>query len=290
MPDLHDIRGIPGPPGLPGLGGSGPVRAAAPDRDPAARPHLTRMHDYLLGGRDNFAADRQAVGAVLRARPDSVLTARAVDSFTRRSATVLADAGLRSFLQLGRGIPAVGAGPGGAMDGQPGRLVYVADDAVALTRARIAAGPVALRTCVTAGDFREPEQLIAQLRAAGLLDPDRPLGLLLFGVLEAIPDDARARHVLQALLAAAPPGSLAAFFHLTGPGGAAPDRAALAAAAEQGLDITARSAAQVLRLVEGCPMLPPGLAPVAAWRPDGAGPGPECAGSVFAVGAVLVRD
>jgi hypothetical protein len=72
-------------------------------------PHPARMYDALLGGKDNYAADRQAVGRLLQAAPEARDSARANRAFLQRAVRFLAgEAGIRQFVDVGTGIPAAG--------------------------------------------------------------------------------------------------------------------------------------------------------------------------------------
>jgi hypothetical protein len=63
------------------------------------------MYDYLLGGKDNYAADRAAAEAALKVWPGLAFTARANRAFLGRVVRYLAgEAGMRQFLDVGTGI------------------------------------------------------------------------------------------------------------------------------------------------------------------------------------------
>jgi hypothetical protein len=69
-------------------------------------PHTARIWNYWLGGKDNFAADRAVGDQVQRFLPDIVTSARADRAFLRRAVSFLvADAGIRQFLDIGTGLP-----------------------------------------------------------------------------------------------------------------------------------------------------------------------------------------
>src|ERR1700730_18816851 len=87
--------------GLPDAG----TRAKRPEFD-AGVAHPARVYDYWLGGKDNFAADREAAENVIAARPTVVRDVRANRAFMRRAVAYLtAEAGMRQFLDIGTGIP-----------------------------------------------------------------------------------------------------------------------------------------------------------------------------------------
>ena len=95
--------------------------------------HVARVYDYLLGGKDNFAADREAAEQAMQINPSVVPTARANRAFLHRAVRLLTDAGIRQFLDLGSGIPTVGNVHEIAQRAAPAaRVVYVDVDPVAV--------------------------------------------------------------------------------------------------------------------------------------------------------------
>ena len=90
-------------------------------------PHPARMYDALLGGKDNYAADRQAVRQLLTAAPEARDSARANRAFLQRAVRFLSgEAGIRQFIDVGTGIPAAGNVHEVAAPGT--RVVYVDND------------------------------------------------------------------------------------------------------------------------------------------------------------------
>jgi predicted O-methyltransferase YrrM len=111
----------------------GPRRRGEPQVDlQLGRPHPARVYDYLLGGKDNFAADRAAAHAGLEAKPNSRIPPRENRAFLRRVVRYLArDAGIRQFLDIGTGIPTSPNVHEIAQDADPqARVVYVDNDCV----------------------------------------------------------------------------------------------------------------------------------------------------------------
>jgi hypothetical protein len=93
-------------------------------------PHSARVYDYLLGGKDNYLADRRAGEFLLQAYPNLVFTLRANRAFLGRAVRFLAaDAGIRQFLDIGTGIPAASNTHEVAQAVAPAsRIVYVDND------------------------------------------------------------------------------------------------------------------------------------------------------------------
>ncbi|HEY7489042.1 MAG TPA: SAM-dependent methyltransferase [Streptosporangiaceae bacterium] len=63
--------------------------------------HPARVYDYWLGGKDNFAADREVAERALVAAPDIARSARANRGFLQRAVRLTAEQGIRQFLDLG---------------------------------------------------------------------------------------------------------------------------------------------------------------------------------------------
>src|ERR1700759_3901334 len=162
-----------------------------------------RIYDFLLGGKDNYAVDRVAAAEVLKAYPESELTARANRAFLGRAVRYLAaDAGIRQFLDIGTGIPTAGNTHQVAQRIAPeSRVAYVDYDPVVLAHAR------ALLTSTGEGateyiqaDLRQPLKVLDA--AARLLDFTKPVALLLVAVLHFIPDEDNPARLLAAYRAA----------------------------------------------------------------------------------------
>ena len=101
------------------------------------RPHPARVYDYLLGGKDNFAADREAAHRGLQANPDSRIPPRENRLFLRRAVRFLAEQGIDQFLDIGTGIPSAPNVHHVAQQVNPrSRIVYVDNDPILLAHAR----------------------------------------------------------------------------------------------------------------------------------------------------------
>jgi hypothetical protein len=176
--------------------------------------HQARIYDYLLGGKDNFAADRVAAEAMLKIYPDTGSSARANREFLGRAVRYLAgEAGIRQFLDIGTGIPTAGNTHEVAQAIAPeSRVVYVDYDPVVLAHAR------ALLTSGDAGateyinsDLRDTGAILSQ--AARLLDFTKPVAVTLLAILHAIPDADDPYAIVATLMDAAPSGSYLAITH-----------------------------------------------------------------------------
>jgi hypothetical protein len=237
--------------------------------------HQARIYNYLLGGKDNYAADRAAAEAALKIWPDIAFTARANRAFLRRVVRYLAgEAGIRQFLDLGTGIPAAGNTHEVAQAIAPeSRVVYVDYDPVVLAHAR------ALLTSDGAGateyidaDLRDTGTILAQ--AAHLLDFSQPVAVTMLAILHALPDADAPYAIVARLMEAVPSGSYLAISH----GGS--DRVDREAQQDIGdswsgrvqQQFTLRSREQVARFFAGTDLVEPGVVPAEEWRPEpGAG-------------------
>ena len=243
--------------------------------------HQARMYDYVLGGKDNYAADREAMDAWLAIDPGAAFTARANRAFLGRAVRYLtAEAGIRQFLDIGTGIPTAGNVHEVAQAIAPAtRVVYVDYDPIVLAHAR------ALLTSDEAGateyidaDLRDTGTILSH--AAELLDFTKPVAITLLSILHAIPDSDDPHAIVATLLDAVPPGSYLAISHV-GPEFVSPETAAALMANVKRTSLqqyTPRVREQVARFFDSTDLVPPGLVPLEEWRPA---PGAEAGKSSY---------
>jgi predicted O-methyltransferase YrrM len=114
-----------------------PAEAQAPGFD-TQRAHSARVYNYWLGGKDNFAADREAAEQAIAANPGIVTDVRANRAFLARAVRFLAaECGVRQFLDIGTGLPTVSNTHEVAQAAAPdARIVYVDNAPVVLSHAR----------------------------------------------------------------------------------------------------------------------------------------------------------
>ena len=245
--------------------------------DHAGVPHTSRIWNYWLGGTDNFAADRAVGDQVRRFLPDIVTSARADRAFLRRAVRHLVTvAGVRQFLDVGTGLPTAGNTHEVAQAIAPEtRIVYTDNDPLVLAHARalLTSTPEGVTGYIDA-DARDTGTI---LRAAGAtLDFDRPVAVLLLGILNFIGDDDEARGIVERLMAAVPSGSYLAVAHPTTE--IKPEESA--AAAKQWNEtatppITLRRKADLERYFAGLELLAPGVVTCTKWRPEPGDPTAE---------------
>jgi hypothetical protein len=231
--------------------------------------HSARVHDYWLGGTDNFAVDRAAGDAVIQAYPGIVASVRANRAFLARAVRFLAaEAGIRQFLDLGTGIPAANNTHEVAESVASGcRVVYVDHDPVVLRHARALLASAAPRALdYIDADLRNPQPILAQ--AARTLDFSRPVAVMLIAVMHLIGDQDDPGGIIRQLMAAVPAGSYLALSQV-----AADIEAEQMAEAGRRYNRLAhetqrhRSHAEVTGFFDGLELLDPGVVPIQRWRP-----------------------
>ncbi len=237
-------------------------------------PNAARVADYLYGGQSNFEADRKAARALAATAPSIISIAPAVLAFQRRVLHFLVtDAGIRQFLDIGMGLPLVGATHEVAQSLVPeSRIVYVDNDPMVLSHARalLKSAPGGAVGYVDA-DVRDTATIVAG--AGRTLDFGRPAAVLLLFTLAYVPDAVEAAAVVSSLMAAMPSGSYVAIYHL-----ASDLDPTLGEAAREwnkmmpAQPITPRSRAEVGDLAAGLDLVPPGLVPITEWRPAAGDP------------------
>ncbi len=237
-----------------------------------SRPHSARMYDYYLGGKNHFAADREAADKVLAGMPTSRTFARENRDFLGRAVRYLAgEAGIRQFLDIGTGLPATNSVHEVAQAVAPEcRVLYADNDPLVLVHARalLTSSPEG-RTAYVQADLRDPAAILADPVTRDVLDFSRPVALMLVAVLHFIQDDDGPAEILKTLIDALPSGSYLVATHLSGEH----DRAAMEAAAvayqRAGVRGQARDSDDFARLVfDGLELVPPGVTLVSEWRPD----------------------
>jgi hypothetical protein len=232
-------------------------------------PHSARIWNYWLGGKDNYAVDREAGDQYVKVFPGIVDIARAGRAFLARAVRYLTlEAGIRQFLDVGTGLPTVDNTHELAQRAAPAsRIVYVDNDPLVLAHARalLTSTPEGVTDYIDA-DLRDPEAVLA--RAASTLDLGQPVGLMIMGVMGHIPDDDEAQSIVQRLLAGLPSGSYLALYD------GLDSISEAMTEAQQDYDDTGampyklRYVDQVRRFFDGLEFVEPGLVRCPEWRPD----------------------
>ncbi|WP_081842487.1 SAM-dependent methyltransferase [Actinomadura welshii] len=229
------------------------------------RPGPARVQDHLLGGKDNYAPDRQLAQRILRILPHAAATAHAARAFLARSVRLLAERGVRQFLDLGCGLPRADNPHQIAARHVGGpRVVYVDHDPLVIAHARallIDGGNVA----ALRADLRDPDAILGSAEVRRLIDPAEPVALVFSSVLHFLPG---AGDLVAALAAAAVPGSALVVSHATGDfAPAAVDVAARLYREASGVPVHPRGGADIARLLGPFRPLPPGVTPIGPAEP-----------------------
>jgi hypothetical protein len=232
-------------------------------------PHIARVYDYWLGGKDNFAADRAVAEQVIATFPDVLVIARAQRAFLGRVVYHLAaEAGIRQFLDIGTGLPAANNTHEVAQQVTPSaRVVYVDNDPIVLVHARalLASGPEGATAYIDA-DVRDTGTIRSE--AAKLLDFSQPVAVMLLGVLHCIPDEDDPAGIVARLLDLVSPGSYLAIVHPASDVAIFEMEQAMGDYNNQAsLALRARSHAEISRFFHGLDLVEPGLVQIHRWRP-----------------------
>jgi hypothetical protein len=234
-------------------------------------PHISRVYDYWLGGKDNYAADREAAEQAIAANPTVLLGVRANRAFLGRAVRFLAgEAGIRQFLDIGTGIPTADNTHEVAQRVAPeSRIVYVDNDPVVLAHARalLTSAPGGATAYVDA-DLRDVDAVVAA--AARTLDLSAPLAIMLVGILHMIPDSDAPHAIVARLVDAMPPGSYLALSHPARDINAAANKDMVGRLNERmpGTPLTFRAHDEITSLFDGLELVEPGVVPINRWRPD----------------------
>jgi S-adenosyl methyltransferase len=233
-------------------------------------PNVARVYDYMLGGKDNFAADRELAEQLLAEFPISSWIARQNRGFLKRAVRYCADQGVDQFLDVGSGLP--------TMDNvheiarqviADATVVYVDNDRVALTHANAL---LATSPGVSAiwGDVRDPARILADAQSSGLIDLGRPIVVLLAAILHFVSDEEDPAGIVTTLLAAMPAGSYLVLSHACHD--AQPEESARAVSIyrDRGASsiLATRSRAEIEAFFAGLELVDPGVVITSQWRPE----------------------
>jgi hypothetical protein len=253
-----------------GLGSDIPDRAAEPPAFDTTIAHPARVYDYWLGGKDNFAADREAAEQAVAAYPNILPGVRANRAFLRRAVQYLAgEQGIRQFLDIGTGLPTNDNTHQIAQEIAPeSRIIYVDNDPIVLTHAR------ALLTSTSEGathyvdaDARDTGTILRE--TAHVLDFSQPIAVMALLILQYIPDSDHPRQVVSTIMNAMPSGS-----YLTVTDTTRDIHADQGAAVTQRLNarmgstrLTMRTREEIAGYFDGLDLVDPGLVSLPRWRP-----------------------
>jgi hypothetical protein len=247
--------------------------APLPEVD-ASRPHPVRVHNYWLGGKDNYAADRELADKMIAELPDLAMIAQAHRRFMERAVRhLVTEERATQFLLLGSGLPSTYNLHQVAQQVEPlAAVVYVDSDPVvaAHSRALLISHPKGAVAFVP-GDVAEPAALLDDPELAAVLDLGSPVAVALSSTLMRH-SDAAARAILDTLLARLAPGSHLVITHPTADFDPTGVQRAMQVGNEGRLGASVRTRVEFAELFAGTQLLEPGVVPIEEWRPDEVGP------------------
>jgi hypothetical protein len=234
------------------------------------KAHTARVWNYWLGGKDNYPADREVGEQIFAVLPDIVDAARAQRGFLIRAVRhLVADAGIRQFLDIGTGLPTANNTHEVAQATAPEcRIVYVDNDPLIMVYARalLTSAPEGVTDYVFA-DLRDQDTILRE--ASRTLDFTRPIALMLLGIMEHILDTAEACVIVHRLMDALPSGS---YLVLCDPTTEVRPEVMREAVRQWNANATppikARSRQELIRFFDGLELLEPGVVSASLWRPE----------------------
>lgn len=226
------------------------------------------MYDFLLGGKDNYAADRAAAEAIIEVNPVVSACVRANRAFLRRAVRYLVAQGITQFLDLGSGIPTVGNVHEEAAAADPScRVVYVDVDPVAVAHSRLLLQGTH-NAAVIHADARDVDFVLNAAETRALLDLSKPVAVMMVALLHFVPDADDPAGLVARYRAAMSPGSYLAVSHATVDGVGELMREHERIYQRSATPIFARTHAQVKALFDGFDVVEPGVVFLPLWRPD----------------------
>jgi SAM-dependent methyltransferase len=238
--------------------------------------HSARIYDWWLGGKDNFAADRELGQKIVDMVPMTPASTRANRAFLHRAAGMVAAAGVQQFLDLGAGLPTVENTHTVVQRIDPGnRVVYVDYDPIVLAHARALLEGIGPTTVIRA-DIRDPEAILNHRSVREVIDFTQPVCVLAVAVLHFFTEEQNPQAIVKRLYQEMAPGSYLVLSHITGDGTSEAEEVVAMMRRRMADPPTLRTHGEVLRFFDGFEVLDPGVVPVHLWRPEGeAGTAPE---------------
>ena len=250
-------------------GAQGDGGKAVPPGIDTSTAHPARVYDYWLGGKDNFAADREAAELALQAYPELARAVQSNRAFLARAVRYLTGAGIRQFLDVGTGIPAASNTHQVAQREVPdSRIVYVDNDPIVLLHAQALLKSTRQGSCdYIQADLHDPGKILAG--AARTLDFGQPVALMLLAILQFIPERENPYALVSELLATLPSGSYLVVSHPTDDFNPNRHGESIQRYNERVADqATLRGQDGTRRFFDGLDIIEPGVVGVSQWRPD----------------------
>lgn len=229
-----------------------------------------RIHDYHLGGLHNFPADRWVAERAVDNLPELPSVIRANRAFLQRAVRVLAEAGVRQFVDLGSGIPTAGNVHEVAHAVDPTtRVVYVDIDPVAVAHGTAMLAGI-YGAAIVRADLRDVPRVLATPAVRDLIDFSEPVGVLMVAVLHLLADGDDPAHIIADYRDAVPTGSHLVLSH-PGPGTRSGPASITTNAARHpgGQARRPRTDDEIRAWFDGWDLLEPGVTTVGRWRAEG---------------------
>ena len=230
------------------------------------RPSIARAYDVVLNGKDNFEVDRAFVAEIVKVVPEIYDVATYNRQILGRGVRLLAERGITQFIDLGSGLPTVENTHHVAQRANPdSHVVYVDNDPMVLAHGRAILAEND-RTGVVTSDLRDPAAILSDETVKRLIDLDRPVGLMLVGILHHLHDSEDPKGIVEAYMAALPSGSYLFITHFCSATQDARD------AEKKFLALLGtgrfRTPEEITGFFGGFELLEPGVVPLPLWRPD----------------------
>ncbi|REE94903.1 SAM-dependent methyltransferase [Thermomonospora umbrina] len=246
----------------------------APTGIDVTQPSFARVYDYFLGGKDNYAADRQVADMVMQLVPEAPVVAQGNRTAIERAVRHLAGVtGIDQFVDIGSGLPTASNVHEYAKDANPAaHVVYVDNDPIVLAHGRALLTETGVATVIQ-GDLYEPEKIFTDPGLTALIDLSRPVGIILAAIVHHVPDERDPGAVVRALHPFVAPGSHFVLTHLHDSGDD-PRVEEAKRILQSGLGGSYfRGRDEIAGFLDGLTLLEPGVVNVTEWRPEGpAGP------------------
>lgn len=222
----------------------------------------------MLGGKDNYAIDREAAERIIEVAPDTPLLAVALRRFLVRAVRRMAEAGIRQFIDLGTGIPTspnvheVARGVH-----EDARIAYVDIDPVVVVhnQALLAVDPGVI---TIQGDVRKPQEIIEHPELRSFIDFSEPIGILFLAVLHLVTDEEDPADIIAQFRESVVPGSNVAIVQFAADSDPDGIETFNKIYENSPIKVTFRPREQIEGFFDGFELLPPGVVNVEDWRPE----------------------
>lgn len=233
-----------------------------------SKPNIARAYDFMLGGKDNFAADRELAAKLLEIYPLAGALARENRGFLARAVDLVSRHGVSQFIDVGSGLPTrPNTHEVASAVSEGARVVYVDNDPVVISHARALLAEEG-KVAAVPGDARRPEEILAGPALTAMIDLNKPTCVILAMMLHFF-EPSHAQHIVSTFVRAVAPGSF--LIISVGVSNHAPDLADRMTTAYTAGALHTHDRQQIAGYFTGLEILEPGLAEVRNWpstQPD----------------------